>query len=562
LHVQFAATTNRSKPLTNKEVTLKKDTLLKGTLILAAAALVARALGIFQRVPLNYFLNDVGNGYFTVANGVYLLLLVVATAGIPSAISKMVSERYALGKIEEAQQVYRAALLFGAVAGVVITLGMLLLAPVIAGPILNEPDAAAAIRAIAPSLLLFPVIAMMRGYFQGRQFMTAGGISQIVEQILRVIAAVAIAFAVYSVNPLNDKGIASGASLGSVFGSIGAFIVMLYYANKLKSSDRSEPKTKKDTSIRLSLRSIYRELFRLSIPIVMTAVTVQLLYTLDNVMVKSLTRGYFDPAVINHWWSALGMKAQSIAGIPVILAVALSQSIIPIISSAHAMGDRERVGQQSSLAVRIALYSGMPVVLMLGIGAYSVNGFLFKTADGSAIVAMLTLGTLFQVGMMVTNSILLGIGEPKKATMHAITGVLIKIILSFMLAPFFGVYGIVAATTICFIWALTFNILSLRKRTKFKMIGSRWPAFLATTGIVAAALAFVEWAVLAVCDGLPHKLAFFLSCSVMGGVLLVLYPMLLVFLRVVSAEEIATYPRPVRRLLAPFMKLRSRSTAV
>ncbi|WP_239618698.1 putative polysaccharide biosynthesis protein [Cohnella mopanensis] len=538
---------------------MKKDTLLKSTLILAAAALVARALGIFQRVPLDYLLNDVGNGYFTVANNVYLLLLVVATAGIPSAISKMVSERYALGKIGEAQQIYRASLLFGAVAGVIITLAMLLLAPVIAGPILHAPDASAAIRAIAPSLLLFPLIAMMRGYFQGRQFMTAGGISQIVEQFLRVIAAVSIAYAVYSVNPLNDKGIASGATLGSVFGSIGAFIVMIYYARKLKASDRSEPQLKKDSSIRLSLRSIYRELFRLSIPIVMTAITVQLLYTLDTMMVKSLTRGHFDPDLINQWWSALGMKAQSIAGIPVILAVALSQSIIPIISSAHATGDHAKVGKQASLAVRIALYSGMPVVLLLGIGAYSVNGFLFQNTDGSAIVALLTLGTLFQVGMMVTNSILLGIGEPRKATMHTITGVLIKVILSFALAPSFGVYGIVAATTVCFIWSLAFNILSLRKRSKFKLLGNRWIGFIATSGIVAGALALIEWAVLAIGEGLPDKLAFFLSCAVMGGVLLVLYPALLVFLRVVTAEEISTYPRPVRRLLAPFMKLRSRS---
>jgi stage V sporulation protein B len=541
---------------------LKKDTLLKGTLILAAAALVARALGIFQRVPLDYLMGDLGNIYFTNANNIYLLLLIVATAGIPSAVSKMVSGRYAVGRVSEAQQVYRAALLFGAIAGFVITLGLWLLAPYIAGSILEEPEAAAAIRAIAPSLLLFPMIAMMRGYFQGRQFMTAGGISQIVEQILRVFAAVVIAYAVYSIDATNEKGIASGASLGSVFGSIGAFAVMLYYGRKLKASDLAEPLANKDSSQKLRLRSIYQELFNLSIPIVMTAVTVQLLYTLDTMMIKKLTKDYFDHDLINHWAAVFGMNAQSIAGIPVILAVALSTSIIPIISSAHATGDRERVGRQASLAVRIALYSGMPIVLLLGIGAYSVNGLLFESADGSAIVAMLTLGTLFQIGMMVTNSILLGIGEPKKATMHAITGVILKVILSFILAPIFGVYGIIVATTICFIWALTFNILSLRKRTHLKVIGSRWAGFLATTGIVAAALAFAEWAVLAMCDGLPHKLAFFLSCSVMGGVLVVLYPLLLVFLRVVSAEEIATYPRPVQRLLAPFMKLRSRSTAV
>lgn len=540
---------------------MKKDTLIRSTIILAAAALVARALGIFQRVPLDYLLSDVGNGYFNSANTLYLLLLVVATAGIPSAISKMVSARYAVGKVYEAQQVYRAGLLFGAATGVLMMLGMIVLAPIIATQILKEPEAALAIRAIAPSLMLFPMIAMIRGYFQGRQFMTAGGISQIVEQFLRVFAAVAIAFSIYAVNPANDQGIAAGATLGSVLGSVGAFGVMLYYSRKLKASDRAEPQTRRDPSRKLRLRAIYKELFQLSIPVVMTSITVQLIYTLDVFMVKSLTAGHFEPDVINHWWSVLGMNAQSIAGIPVILAIALSQSIIPIISSAHATGDKNKVGHQASLAVRIALFTGMPVILLLSVGAYSFNGLLFQKADGSAIVALLTLGTLFQISMMVTNSILLGLGQPKKATMHALTGILLKIVLSFALAPFYGVYGIIAATTVCFLWAMLFNVLSLRKRTTFNVIGKRWPGFILTAGLTAACLALIEWVVLVISSGLPNKAAFLISCLVMGGALAVLYPALLVLFKVIRAEEMNAYPRPVRKLFAPFMKLRARSGA-
>ncbi|MFC4597047.1 putative polysaccharide biosynthesis protein [Cohnella hongkongensis] len=541
---------------------MKKDTLLKSTLILAAAALVARALGIFQRVPLDYLMDDLGVIYYNNANSIYLLMLIVATAGIPSAVSKMVSGRYAVGRVKEAQQVYRAAMLFGALAGIVITIGLWAVAPYIATSILEEPEAATAIRGIAPSLLLFPMIAMMRGYFQGRQFVTAGGISQIVEQIARVVAAVGIAYAFYAVNPANEEGIASGAAFGSVFGSVGAFAVMLFYSRKLKASDRLEPRQRPDSSRPLRLRAIYKELFNLSIPVVMTGITVQLLYTMDNLMIKSLTVGHFDAETINHWAAVYGMNAQSIAGIPIILAVALSQSIIPHISSAHALRDADRVGQQSSLAVRIALFSGMPVVLMLGVGAYSVNGLLFEKPVGSPIVAMLTLGTIFQIGMMVTNSILLGISEPKKATMHALTGILLKVVLSFALAPFFGVYGIIAATTVCFVWALAFNVLSLRKRSRFKLLGKRWLPFLLTVAIAAAAVGLAEWGVLALAGGLPEKLALLLSCAVMGGVLAVLYPALLVYLGVVSTEEISTYPKPVRRLLAPFMKLRARRTAV
>lgn len=534
---------------------MKKDSLLKGTLILAAAAFVARALGLFQRVPLEHVLNDRGDIYYGVANNVYLFLLVVATAGLPSAVSKMVSERYALGHEEEARQIYRASLLFGAAAGIVITLLMLGLAPLIAGPIMHEPGAASSIRAIAPSLLLFPVIAMMRGYFQGRRYMSAGGISQIVEQILRVTAAIAIAFAIAAIG-WGDEWIAAGASFGSVFGSIGAFLVMLYYARKLSASDRSSRRRPASSGGKLALGSIYREMFRFSLPIVFTSVTVQLMYTLDSILIKPLLSGHFAPETVYTWGSILIQRAQSIAGIPVILAVALGQSIIPVISSAHATGDGVKVGKQASLAVRIALFSGMPVVLMLACGAFSVNGLLFSSNEGSAIIAMLTLGTIFQIGMMITNSILLGIGQPRKATMHALTGMLIKIILSFALAPWLGVYGLIIATSVCFVWTLGFNILSLKKRTSFNIIEPRrWAGFLAAVAVTAGVVWGLEQLVLWMLGSLPVKAAYFIAAAFVGVAVVGLYPALLVLLKVITRDEADTYPRPLRKLLAPMWRL-------
>ncbi len=536
---------------------MKKDSLLKGTLILALAALTARALGLFQRVPIEHILGYQGNLYYGNANNLYLLLLVVATAGIPSAVSKMVSERYSVGRADEAQQIYRAALLFGAVSGIVITLIMFGLAPIIAGPLMDEPGAAASIRAIAPSLILFPVIAMMRGYFQGRQYMTAGGISQIVEQIARVIAAIALAFT-FAAWGWSDERIAAGAAFGSVFGSIGAFLVMVYYARKLRAG---EPETarggRRSGNSRLKLSEIYKELFRLSVPIVLTSITVQMMYTLDSNLIKPLLTGHFAPETIYMWGSVLVQNAQSLAGIPVILAVALSQSIIPVISSAHAAQDKSKVGSQASLAVRIAVFSGMPIVLLLTVGAYSVNGLLFSTPAGSPVVAMLTFGTIFQIGMMVTNSILLGIGQPRKATMHAITGILLKIALSFALAPWLGVYGLILATSVCFIWALGFNILSLKKRTSFQVIEPRkWLRFTIALAVTAAVLWGLQWGVLGLLENLPDRFAFFFSSAAIGVAAITVYPALLVLLNVITREEAETYPRSVRRLLNPIFRLR------
>lgn len=535
---------------------MKKDSLLKGTLVLAAAALVARALGLFQRVPIEHVLGDQGNIYYGVANNVYLFLLVVATAGIPSAVSKMVSERYALGREDEARQVYRVAMLFGAAAGITVTMVMLGLAPLIAGTIMDEPGAAASIRAIAPSLLLFPMIAMMRGYFQGRRFMTAGAISQIYEQILRVAAAIALAFS-FAAWGWSDEKIAAGASFGSVFGSVGAFLVMLYFSRKLKREDRAAklayaPAGQK----RLSARAIFRELLRLSMPVIVTASTVQLLYTLDSIMIKPLLAGHFEPETIYMWGSVLVQRAQSIAGIPVILAVAMGQSIIPVISSLYASRDREKTGQQASLALRVALFSAMPIILVLSVGAYSVNGLIFSSDEGSAIVALLTCGTLFQIGMMITNSILLGIGQPIKATKHAVTGILLKIVLSFALAPWLGVYGLIVATSCCFIWTLFFNLLSLKKRTSFQLLArDRWSGFLAATIVCAAVIGGVQWGVLGLLAALPAKLAMLIAAMLMGAAAIGTFPALLVLMKVIRPGETDMYPKPVRKLLAPLFRL-------
>lgn len=123
----------------------KKESFVKGTLILAAAALVARVLGLVQRVPLEHLFNDVGNASFTQANTVYLMLLPLATAGIPSTLSKMVSERYALNILNEAQQVYRAALMFGVVVGVIMSALLYIGAPYYA-EYAKVPESTLAIR--------------------------------------------------------------------------------------------------------------------------------------------------------------------------------------------------------------------------------------------------------------------------------------------------------------------------------------------------------------------------------------------------------------------------------
>lgn len=550
---------------------VKKDSLIKGTLILTAAALVARVLGLFQRVPLEHAMDKVGNTAFGQANNIYLLLLVFATAGIPSAISKMVSERLELGREAEVKRIYRAAIGFGIAAGIVMTGLLLLVAPWYAEAS-GAPGSRLAIQAIAPSLLLFPVIAMMRGYFQGRQFMTAGGVSQIVEQIARVVTAVALVYALQGWG-YDNAVMAAGGAFGSVLGSVAAFAVMLWYAFKLRASDRERPLVPETAPapsegrigaappVLTRAREIYAAIFRTSIPILLTAMTVQLIYNIDQTLLLPLSRWHFDADTAESWLKILITNAQSIAGIPPVLAIALSTSLLPVIAAAFASGDAERLRRQTTLALRIAIFSGMPVVLLLSVGANPVNGLLFSSPKGSIIVGMLAAGTIFQITMMTSNSILYGLSRQRLAMTHTLTGIAIKLVLTLALTPFFGVYGLVAATSVCFIFVTVWNMRTIRSLTGVRALGDRWTGFAASVALLVLVGAAISYFGLRLFEPLGSKWPYLFTTGILGLFLLIGYPLLLVVSGVLRAEDVEGYPARIRRLLRPFLRFsRARST--
>ncbi|MFB5761784.1 putative polysaccharide biosynthesis protein [Paenibacillus medicaginis] len=539
----------------------KKESFIKGTLILAAAALVARVLGLVQRVPLEHLLGDIGDASFSIANSVYLMLLTVATAGIPSTLSKMVSERYALNKPQEARRVYQAALIFAAGAGIVITAVLYFGAPFYAQHIAKTPEAALSIQALAPALLLFPAIAMMRGYFQGRGNMTAGGVSQIVEQFARVGIAILLAYFLLQAG-YSDAQVAAGASFGGVFGSIGAFAVMLYYTFKMRRAD-AEGRIREPLSEQLPLLQIYKSIFTLSIPIVLSSLAVPAVNFIDTSIVKTLLLDKLGEAAATETLGILGNRAQSIAGIPPILAIALSQSLLPVISAAFARQDKDHLRNQITSALRISILTGMPIVIALCAAAYSVNGLLFSSLNGSGIIAALTLGTIFQITMMTTNSIIIGIGKPNISMISVAAGLIVKLAASWLLATWFGsygIYGIIAATALCFLTITYLNLRVLKKVVSFSILGGRWMGFILTVLVAGAAGYGANTLVLTAAGAAPSRIVFFVACIISGITVVICYLVLLVLLRVLRRDELGSYPRMIQKMLRPLMRLQPGSS--
>ncbi|MGI2295193.1 putative polysaccharide biosynthesis protein [Paenibacillus sp. GXUN7292] len=553
---------------------LKKDTLIRGTLILTAAALTARVLGLFQRVPLDYMLDKEGMIAFTIANQVYMVLLIIATAGFPSAVSKMVSQRYALGQQAEAKRIFQAALVFGAVTGLILATALFVFAPAYA-TLAKLPSAYLAVRAIAPALLLFPIIAMMRGYFQGRQLMSAGGISQIVEQFLRVILGIGLGLIVIALG-WGDSWAAAAVTFGTVFGSIGAFSVMIWFGRKLKKQDQmtkpayrfnaeaaaalrhtTAPAQQSKTST-IKYRTVYREILAMSLPALLTSMTVNLLYFFDTSFFKRLTERFYTPEMSDAVLADYGIKAISLAGIPPILAIALGSTIIPVISSAYSVKNMKEVQRQASLVMRIVCFTGVPVALLLTVASFSVTGLLFASTSGSDVVALLTAGTIVQITMMTTNSILYGMGRPKQSMNHTLLGLLLKVVISIALAPFMGVYGLIVGSTICFIVITYLNVRSINQVVKLSVLGKRWMTYIVSVAVAALAGWLVETSLLKLTASFPNKLSYFLGAGMTAVVVGGVYVLLLIVLRVITPDDIAMFPgklrKPFQLIMKPFYR--------
>lgn len=551
---------------------MSKDSLIKGTIILTVAAFVARFLGVFQKIPLVYLLGDEGMGSYAIAFTLYSVLLVVATAGIPSALSKMISERLTLGRYEEANRIYRTSIWFAVAAGIFMASMMFFLAPWYASDYSKDAQAVLATQMIAPALLLFPLIAIMRGYFQGRQRMMPNGISQVVEQIFRLIFAVGLAYILLGVS--HEWAIA-GASLGGVAGGIAALGVMVYFALRLRREDRESAKSGemaitsaesldngKSASAELvpvldSSRAILSSLLKLSIPIVIFSVTVTLVYAIDASSIIPLLQEKFTVNGARELNGILTGRAQSLAGLPIILAIALSQSVVPLISSTYSQGKMDLVSHHTSRVMQLAILSGLPMVLIVALGARPLDGFLFgyeKSVygyeNGPMIIALLTVSAMFQIVMQTSGAVLMGLGRMKPLVISVALGIGLKLALNFLLAPWLDIYGIIIATGVCFISMSILNLLVLRKDIPFTIMGKRWGRLcMAVIVLVAIGIGLEQLTHAYIHPFGWYRLNEGLNAIIVCGSILVLYPVMLMVMKVLTKHDVENFPAPLRKII-------------
>jgi O-antigen/teichoic acid export membrane protein len=533
---------------------------VKGAAVLGAAAVISKLLGTLQKIPLQNIAGDEAYGIYTVVYPFYILILFLATAGFPIAVSTFVAERMAKGNIIAAKQVLKVAIVLLSVSGVI---GFILLffgAATIADWIGND-ETIPAIQSVSFALLFVPIMAALRGYFQGSRNMVPTAVSQVVEQFIRVGTMIGVLLLLTTWS-ISASWIAAGATFGAVTGAIAGLLVMLMYWCRHERHQRTEESDERVTHAQETFSSLTRSMLLFAIPVCLGAITVPLMSIVDTFTLPRLLRqpGMGDLDVMKEF----GIYAR---GLPLVQMVAMlvssiSVALVPAIAEAKALNHWSVVRHRAELSIRLTWLVGAAASVGLAVTALPVNIMLYENATGTMTIAILAFTAMFSTVNITTTSVLQGIGAVTIPAMNLLFATFAKVLLNILLVPIWGINGAAWAAVIAFAIATILNIIAIRRTA-----GVTFPM---TTYFIriGAALALMSAILLIIIVGIPAwftKLGsiteagrLFNTCiaclAIMTG--MITYVVFLLRLRVVTPEELIYVPGAEKKLLPLLRKLR------
>ena len=434
-----------------KRDTPKGESLMKGTFILTVAGIVVKIIGSLNWVFVSRVLGGEGIGLYQMAFPIYFFALSISTAGVPVAISIITAERVAVKDIWGARRVFRISMVLMLITGIIFSLMTYLGAGwLIKFQFIRDPRAYYSVVVLAPAIFFVTLLASSRGYLQGWQRMTPTAVSQIVEQIFRVITMVMLARLFL---PMGLEYAAAGASFGACAGAVMGLIVLVWYHWKLdcdiKQTYKPEelmphPEERKD-----SCMTILRRLFKLALPVSAASIMLPVVSNLDLAIVPQRLEvaGYTVNQATELFGYLTGM-AVPLINLSTIITASLAVSIIPALSEARAIGDTGRIYEQAAAGIRISHFVCFPafvIVLMLS----KPIATLIYNAPGAGPAVWACSFSIILLGLhQVSTGILQGLGHPTIPMVNMILAAVAKVILNWTLTaiPALGILGAAFAT--------------------------------------------------------------------------------------------------------------------
>lgn len=532
--------------------TMARAVLVQGT-ILAAASIIAKIIGLIYRIPLTNILGDDGNSYYSTANEIYSIILMVSSFSLPLAVSRLMSERLQKGYIRSAYKVFLCAMRLAVFSGVLLALLTYVLAGVITKNVMNLEFAKYGLRVLAPAILIFAITGTFRGFFQGFSNMVPTALSQLIEQVVNAIVSLYGAYVMYDYGMqlgaekgndlLGPSWGAAGATFGTVASVFVAMVIMMIMYSRFFREFRGKIRADK-TGHRESARTIYRALILTILPIVLSTLVYNISNVLDqgifNAVLKS--QGYTEKQYATIWGIYAG-KFRVLMNVPLSLASSLGPAVVPSLTAAVASGDKKSAVATVHSSTRYTMIITIPCALGMAALGGPIIEMLFHPQSGialsagimqagAAVIILYSLSTL-------TTAILQGLGKLKEPLIHNIIALIIHIgVLYLMLRVWnLNIYSVLYANAIFALIVCILNAIAIRRFIYYKQEYRKTYIVPAVSSIIMAFAAYLVY----------HLFHLFAgnSVSTVLGILagIVVYGIALVAFKGLTKAEIEKLPK-------------------
>ncbi|MCI8589802.1 MAG: polysaccharide biosynthesis protein [Clostridiales bacterium] len=449
-----------------------KNLFLSGVFILSISNIIIKVIGLMFKIPLTNIIGDSGMGYFNSAYTIYVWFYMISTAGLPVAVSIMISEARAKGNLLEVKRIYKVTMGLFLLIGAAGTAVMMLGAGGFASLIGND-GARLSILAIAPTLFFICISSAIRGYFQGYQYMVPTAISQLIEAAGKLIFGILLAS--YAVSRFTEQSALPTVSSYAIFGlDIAVFLGMLYliFAKfRFKSEQFDKDVVAKETGVVRSNGRIAATIAKIAIPVTISSSVMSLTNLIDlSIVMRRLQSIGLSQAMSNAVWGNYSSLAVPMFNLPPVLIYPISYSLVPLLSGYFADGRQEKANKTMHSAIRISAIIIIPMALGLSVMAEPILKLLYNPHSAEMAAPLLSILALsvFFVGMIaITNAILQASGHEKLPILSMVAGAVVKIISSLILIgiPSIGIYGTPIGTFLCYMTTTIINFYYIAKYT-------------------------------------------------------------------------------------------------
>ncbi|WP_425341291.1 putative polysaccharide biosynthesis protein [Brevibacillus borstelensis] len=539
-----------------------KNSFLAGAFILALAGILSKVIGMFYRIPLQEIVGDNGLGLYQEVYPLYLTFLILATAGVPVALSRVIAEALAEGKQGMVSQILaRSMVLMGGI-GLVLFAILYASSPLIAR-MMGNPHLIEPIRAISLSLLFVPLIAVLRGFFYGHQKMLYVGLSQIVEQSLRVAFILIASLYLVSLGEDTDTVI-TGVNFGTMLSTM---LSLVFLALLLWMHKRKQPATVGSDWKRLDWwydRKFFLSMWRIAWPICISALVIPIFSLVDSFLAINIFRYVWQvDGMTADTWFGIYSRGGPLLQLASLFGSSIALSIVPAIAEAKRQGDEERVQTLTKLSMRFAWLIGLPAGLGLTAVAEGANLALYGDVEGTKAMAILGVSAIPLSLLLATNGILQGLGKEKLPAMNLVWGVLIKIAATLLFTSIMGIEGLsvswlVATAIVC--------LLNMRIIGRYVRVEINWKVDTLYPLFVANLMLLLAWGATEAVGYVLHWKARLLGAAetVAGvGVGLIVYLGLLLIIPLIHEKELEWLPggNRLRTLMNALRKKQSSSSS-